>query len=69
MAHFDLYRISTLSDLETAGFFDYLDEGAVVAAEWSENAASLLAEQRAIRIDIVSTGDTSRRITIEGAQL
>ena len=41
----------------------------MVAAEWSENAASLLAEQRAIRIDIVSTGDTSRRITIEGAQL
>jgi len=32
-AHFDLYRISTENDLCAAGFYDYLDEGAVVAAE------------------------------------
>ena len=38
-AHFDLYRISTENDLCAAGFYDYLDEGAVVAAEWSENFA------------------------------
>ena len=69
MAHFDLYRISTLADLETAGFFDYLDEGAIVAAEWSENTADLLQNESAIRIDIARTGDTNRRITIEGAQL
>ena len=69
MAHFDLYRISTLADLETAGFFDYLDQGAIEAAEWSENSAELLAGQPAIRIDIARTGDSSRRITIEGAQL
>ena len=39
-AHFDLYRISTENDLCAAGFYDYLDEGAVVAAEWSENFAA-----------------------------
>ena len=36
-AHFDLYRIHTEVDLSAAGFYDYLDMGAVVAAEWSEN--------------------------------
>ena len=36
LAHFDLYRISTEQDLCAAGFYDYLDEGAIVAAEWSE---------------------------------
>ena len=42
-AHFDLYRISTENDLCAAGFYDYLDQGAIVAAEWSENFADLLA--------------------------
>ena len=37
-AHFDLYRIHTEADLSAAGFYDYLDMGAVVAAEWSETA-------------------------------
>ena len=30
-AHFDLYRIHTEADLSAAGFYDYLDMGAVVA--------------------------------------
>ncbi|MFQ7004706.1 MAG: tRNA (adenosine(37)-N6)-threonylcarbamoyltransferase complex ATPase subunit type 1 TsaE [Ruthenibacterium lactatiformans] len=42
-AHFDMYRISTMEDLQATGFFDYLDDGAVVAAEWSENVAPLVA--------------------------
>ena len=43
MAHFDLYRIHTENDLAAAGFYAYLDPWAVVAAEWSENFAALLA--------------------------
>ena len=39
LAHFDLYRIACPEDLETAGLFDYLAEGAIVAVEWSELAA------------------------------
>lgn len=68
-AHFDMYRIATLADLETAGFFDYLDEGAVVAAEWSENVAHLLREEKAIHIAIETVDETTRIITIEGAAL
>lgn len=64
-AHFDAYRISTLADLETAGFFDYLDQGAVVAVEWSENIRQYL-EEPLIKISIEATGSEERQITIEG---
>ncbi len=69
LAHFDLYRISTREDLEVSGFYDYLDEGAVVAAEWSENVAALLADEPAVRVDIAPLAGDMRRITIEGAAL
>ena len=66
LAHFDLYRISTEEDLFTSGFYDYLDEGAIVAAEWSENLADLLALEHPIRVDIQHLGGDDRKITIEG---
>ena len=66
LAHFDLYRISTEEDLCTAGFYDYLGEGAIVAAEWSENLADLLALEHPIRVDSQHLGGDDRKITIEG---
>lgn len=69
LAHFDLYRIETQNDLEAAGFYDYLDQGAVVAVEWSENFAGLLALEQPVQVDICRLDDTTRRITIEGAAL
>ena len=69
LAHFDLYRITSRDDLETAGLYDYLDEGAVVAAEWSENFADLLALERPVTVDIRHAGGDERVITIEGVQL
>lgn len=64
-AHFDLYRIHTAQDLAAAGFYDYLDMGAVVAAEWSENCAELLAAEDPIRVDIENLGGDARRIRID----
>ena len=69
MAHFDLYRIHTEADLAAAGFYDYLDAGAVVAAEWSENLAPLLEQEQPIQVDIQTVDGQTRRITIEGVQL
>ena len=63
-AHFDLYRIHTEVDLSAAGFYDYLDMGAVVAAEWSENCADLLALENPIYINIDRLDETTRKITI-----
>ena len=65
MAHFDLYRIHTEGDLAAAGFYDYLDMGAVVACEWSENCAELLAQEQPIRIHIERLDENTLRITID----
>ena len=41
----------------------------MVAAEWSEYFADLLALEDPIRINIERVDDTTRRITIEGAEV
>lgn len=69
LAHFDFYRISTEEDLLAAGFYDYLEEGAVVAAEWSENACLRLPGKHAVRVDVTVLDETHRRITIEEVTL
>lgn len=67
-AHFDAYRITGESDLEAAGFYDYLESGMVVAVEWSERVEELLPDE-VIRVGITAREDGSREIAIEGAEL
>lgn len=63
--HFDMYRITSLDDLYSTGFFDYLKSG-VLVIEWSENIEDEL-EDDAIRIVIRKTGDEDERmILIDG---
>ena len=69
LANFDLYRLESAEDLESAGLYDYLDAGAVVAAEWSENFAGLLAAERPVTVDIRVLGKNERAVTIEGVAL
>ena len=69
LAHFDLYRLSSEEDLLAAGLYNYLDEGAVVAAEWSENFAALLAAEHPVTVDLRPLSGQTRQITIEGVQL
>lgn len=64
VCHFDMYRINTFDDLYSTGFFDYLDAGSLLIVEWSENVAEFLPEKR-INIDIKTTGENKREITIE----
>ena len=66
-AHFDMYRISSDEDLYAASFYDYVDAGAVVAVEWSENIAPFLDEPY-IRVEIAVAGENERVITIKGAK-
>ena len=40
--HFDMYRICTMDDLYSTGFFDYLESGGVLVIEWSENIEGAL---------------------------
>ena len=66
LVHFDMYKVESWDDLYSSGFFDYLDMGAVLAVEWSENIENALPEST-IRVTI-EQGEASeeRIITIEG---
>lgn len=48
--HFDMYRIESEDELESIGFYDYLDRGLCVV-EWSENIGYALPESY-FRIEI-----------------
>lgn len=63
--HFDMYRITSAEDLETAGFYDFMNERSVIAAEWSENIADELPDDT-IYIDIARIDDDTREIKITG---
>ena len=66
--HFDMYRISGWEDLYSTGFFEYLEQGGVIAAEWSENIENALPENT-ITVSIKSLGDEKREITVNGIEL
>ena len=62
--HFDLFRLDSLDDLYATGFFDYLDRGGIICAEWSENIPELGDELENVwTVDIAKTGESSRRIS------
>ena len=65
--HFDMYRLASSDDLWDIGWEDYLDRGGICAVEWSENVAD--AMENAIAVCIEKTGETSRRITLEGGEM
>ncbi len=65
--HFDMYRITHPDSLESTGFYDYLDQGGILAIEWSEQIAYALPED-VITVTITPTGETIREITITGGR-
>ena len=63
LCHFDMYRISSWDELYSSGYFEYLDSGAVIAAEWSENIENALPNNT-IYVEIEKLGDTERKIKV-----
>lgn len=63
--HFDMYRIEGWEDLYSSGYFDYMEMGGVIAAEWSENIEGAL-EGDIITVTLQKIDDNTRKITIEG---
>ncbi len=59
LVHFDMYRVSGWEDLYSTGFFDYMDAGAILVVEWSENILQALPPD-AIRIHIHSEDEHTR---------
>lgn len=68
LVHFDMYRVTGWDDLDTTGFFDYQDAGAILAVEWSENIEEALPAD-AVRVTIRRLSETEREIIVEGIEL
>ena len=66
--HFDMYRLGGADELFDIGWEDYLAREGVCAVEWSENVPEAF-DGSEIRVTIRKTGDESREIEIEGAEL
>ena len=64
VAHYDMYRITSWEDLYSTGFFEYIDAGAVVLIEWSENIENALPAD-AWRLTMERLSENERRITLE----
>ena len=68
LIHFDMYRLGSADELFDIGWEDYLARGAVCAVEWSENVEEAFYGDE-IRLTIEKISDTSRKITVEGADV
>ena len=65
IAHFDMYRIHTMEDLYSTGFFDYLESGCILVIEWSENIEPYLPD-RVYKIRVArGESENERKLTIE----
>lgn len=63
--HFDMYRINSLDDVYSTGYFDYLDLNEIIAIEWSENVQGLF-DENTIYVEFIILDETSRKIKIYG---
>lgn len=58
--HFDMYRIKTIDDLYSTGFFDCIDNG-IIVIEWSENIEDILP-LNTIKIKLEYSSNNNERI-------
>lgn len=62
--HVDLYRITSLRDLETLGLEDVFEKPAIVVVEWAEKFA-LHSDWPVVRIHLEHAGEDKRRIRVQ----
>lgn len=66
--HFDMYRIGGLDDLESTGFYEYLNKG-IVIIEWSENISEYMPI-KVVKIFLECPyEENSRKIKVEGLEI
>ncbi len=61
LCHFDMYRVESWEDLDSTGFFEYMENGSVLCVEWSENIENALPAD-AVRISIAQGEEADTRI-------
>ena len=63
--HFDAYRLQTAGEFLDLGAHEYFESKGVCLVEWADRVEDVLPKDH-LRITLQITGDTSRRITIDG---
>ena len=63
--HFDMYRITSPEDLESTGYYDYLDGKSNLIVEWSENVAEELPRESIAVTIAKGEQENDRVITVE----
>ena len=58
-----MYRVDGWDDLYSTAFFDYLDSGAYMAIEWSENVYGALPDD-AVMVEITKLSENERKFQI-----
>ena len=61
--HFDMYRVTSQHELESTGFYDYLDSKNILLVEWSENVERWIEPD--FRVRLIQMGPEERQISIE----
>lgn len=62
--HFDLYRLKTEEDFLAMGFEEYFNNDGICCIEWPERIPSLLP-QHAFRIEILYSGENTRKVIVQ----
>ncbi len=62
--HFDLYRMSNVSELKEIGWEDYLQREGLIVIEWGEKAAGLLPD-RYFSVNFKILDENKREIVVE----
>lgn len=67
IAHFDLYRLKSVDELEAIGFRDYLEADTICFIEWPDKAAGYLPPPTILCTLKQGLGDNTRELTIESS--
>jgi tRNA threonylcarbamoyladenosine biosynthesis protein TsaE len=63
--HMDLYRLDSLSDVQSIGLEEYLNDDSIVAIEWADRWPEILPEGT-VTVKLVIIDDHQREISISG---
>jgi len=66
--HLDLYRLSSLNELENIGFFDYIDTSYAIAVEWADrfNLKDMLDEYILVELKKIDNDKRVIKINLKG---
>src|SRR5437879_3434078 len=63
--HFDAYRLHSVGEFSDLGAHEYFEGKGVCLVEWADRVEDVLSKEH-LRVTLQITGETSRRIILEG---